>query len=80
MRCWEENLLRVLKESGVSGKMPTAFMFTSIALVPKFDNPISSEEFKPISLCNCIYKISSKVIAKWIKALPSRSILQEQFK
>ena len=31
-----------------------------LALVSKFDNPTHMEDFKPISLCNTIYKIISK--------------------
>jgi hypothetical protein len=36
-------------------------------------------DFRPISLYNCIYKIVAKVIAKRIKKILSKSISKEQF-
>jgi hypothetical protein len=50
----EEDLSRVMEESHTSKKVPTTFNTTFIALIPKNDNPVSFEEFHPISLCNCI--------------------------
>jgi hypothetical protein len=46
---------------------------------PKLDSPQSFEEFHPISLCNCIYKIVAKVIARRLKPILSYSISKEQF-
>ena len=43
------------------------------------DNPKSLHEFRPISLCNYIYKVISKVIAWRLKDLLSEHITGEQF-
>ena len=73
------DLLQVIEDSRSSGWIPASFNSTFIALIPKFDNATSLNEFRPISLCNCVYKIISKVIAKRLKVILSAQISAEQF-
>uniref|UniRef100_A0A803PWX1 Reverse transcriptase domain-containing protein n=1 Tax=Cannabis sativa TaxID=3483 RepID=A0A803PWX1_CANSA len=40
---------------------------TVVALIPKVDKPQKIEEFRPISLCNVIYKIVSKCLANRLR-------------
>ena len=42
---------------------------TFIALIPKTDNPTSINHYRPISLCNTIYKIISKILANRLKPI-----------
>jgi hypothetical protein len=63
----EEYSLRVIEESKVSGRILATFNTTFISLIPKYDNPSRFEEFITISLCNCIYTIVSKIIARRMK-------------
>jgi hypothetical protein len=54
---------------------------THISLIPKNDNPKYFEEFRLISLYNCIYnKIIVKIIARRVKRLLLRVISNEQFR
>ena len=55
------------------------FNSTFIALIPKVDNPKSLHDFRPISLCTCIYKVITKVISRRLKDLLSEHIYGEQF-
>ena len=52
---------------------------TFLALIPKYDNPNSLNEFQPISLCNITYKVMTKIIARRLKKVFSKVISQEQF-
>lgn len=42
---------------------------TFIALVPKKKNLVSIIEYRPISLCNIIYKLISKMAANRLKGI-----------
>jgi hypothetical protein len=75
----EKDLVRVIEESRVFGRIVAAFNTTFIALIPKFYNSFGFDECMPISLSNCIYKIISKIISKRMKELLSKTVSQEQF-
>ena len=51
---------------------------TNIALVPKNNNPQRMTDFKPISLCNVIYKLISKTLANHLKVILSHIISENQ--
>lgn len=58
--CFE--LLWTLKESRRTGTMFRKFNVTNIAILPKVKEPKMFVEFRPISLCDTIYKIFTKAI------------------
>eukprot|EP00253_Pinus_taeda_P010693 PITA_10693 len=72
-------LTEVIEESRRKGEVYHLFNATFIALIPTTEIPESFEYFRPISLCNSIYKIIAKVIAVRIKLILSRCISNEQF-
>ena len=74
-----EDLLRVIELSRISGKIPAVFNSTFLVLIPKIDHPLSFEDFRPISLCNFVYKIIGKIISIRIINVLGRCISDEQF-
>ena len=73
------DLLEVIEESRITGHIHPPMNQTFIALIPKSDNPSSFNDFRPISLCNCLYKIIAKIIANRIKPVLSTHISAEKF-
>jgi len=63
----------------MKGLIYAPFNSTFIALIPKREVPESFEDFRPISLCNSVYKIVAKTIAARLKPILSRCISSEQF-
>ncbi|XP_056172129.1 uncharacterized protein LOC130139353 [Syzygium oleosum] len=52
-----------------SKRMLKSINSTLITLVPKVQNPSFLKEFRPISCCNVIYKIISKLVAERIRCM-----------
>jgi hypothetical protein len=72
---WEElkeDFIRFLLEFHVNGKLVKGINGTFIALIPKKDNQVNLNDFRPISLEGCSHKILSNVLANRLKRfLPS---------
>ena len=54
-----------------SGIFPPNFNDTHIVLIPKVKEPKMITDYRPISLCDVVYKMASKAIANRLKNLPS---------
>ena len=54
--------------------MPLKLNQTLITLIPKCDRPESLSNFRPISLCNTLYKVVTKVIVNKIRPMLSKLV------
>eukprot|EP00253_Pinus_taeda_P013888 PITA_13888 len=79
--CWEivkNNIWEIVEDSRRSKTILKSLNSTFITLVPKVEEANTPEKFRPIALCNVIYKIISKVIANRLKLILPGIISQEQ--
>jgi len=58
--------------------MPDEVNKTTIVLIPKVKNPQVMKNFRPISLCNVLYKICSKVLANRLRIFLDEIVSEEQ--
>ncbi|XP_058092413.1 uncharacterized protein LOC131238834 [Magnolia sinica] len=66
-----QDILKVMTFLFSGEDLPRAFSVSHICLIPKIPTPKKFADFRSISLCNCIYKIFSKMItSKLSKVLP----------
>ena len=63
----------------VSGFVPPSLNSTFLALIPKKERPSTFADFRPISLCNLLYKLISKIIAVRLKPHLDTHITREQY-
>lgn len=50
------------------GKFDERITETLLVLIPKGDNPTTFKEFRPITQCNVIYKLISKVLVNRLRS------------
>lgn len=62
-----KDVISAVKEFFSSGKLLKEVNASIISLIPKVQNPQSVGEFRPIALCNVLYKCISKILANRIK-------------
>lgn len=79
--CWptiKTEVWEVVEDSRRSCSILKSLNSTFLALIPKEEEANSLEKFRPIALCNVIYKIISKVIANRLKSILPELISEEQ--
>ena len=57
-----------------SSVVPKSLYSTFIALIPKVKQPRKVSNFCPISLCNVVYKLISKVLVNQLKKILANAI------
>eukprot|EP00253_Pinus_taeda_P029331 PITA_29331 len=71
-------ILDLVEESRINQNVWPALNSTFYALIPKGDNLEEANGFRPIALCNVIYKMITSLIAKRLKPLLGNLISAEQ--
>ena len=67
---WKElkpEFLRFIAEFHVNASFPKGLNSSFIALIPKIKDPQSFNDFRPISLIGCVYKIIAKLSTSLMK-------------
>jgi len=65
----KDHLCFAIKDFFNSGRLLTEINHTFIALVPKVDHPETTAHFRPISLCNTLYKIIAKILVNRMRPI-----------
>ena len=73
-----DNVIAAVLDFLNSGYMAPEINYTHIVLIPKVKSPEKMADFRPISLCNVIYKIISKVLANRLKQILPQLISPSQ--
>ncbi|PNX71244.1 ribonuclease H, partial [Trifolium pratense] len=60
------------------GFFPSSLNETNICLIPKCENPTTMKDLRPISLCNVLYKMISKLLANRLKSCLDKCVSEEQ--
>lgn len=58
--------------------IPEGWNDTVVVLIKKVKNPERLKDLHPISLCNIVYKVMSKVTANWLKCILGEIISDNQ--
>ncbi|GJU15438.1 sodium/hydrogen exchanger 6 [Tanacetum coccineum] len=61
------DITNAFREFFENGKLLKEVNHTTIALIPKVTSPIRINDYRPISLCNVVFKCISKIISNRIK-------------
>lgn len=63
------DIVGAVKKFFVYGIMPQGVNETAIVLIPKVSQPLELGDFRPISLCNVIYKVVSKCLVNRLRPI-----------
>jgi hypothetical protein len=74
----KEDVVAATRKFFEDGVMPTGINDTAIILTPKSNEPVDLKDFRPISLCNVIYKLISKCIVNRLRGILNDTISPEQ--
>lgn len=73
-----EDVIAAVREFFRNGRLLKDLNTTAIALIPKKPEACKLTDFRPISCCNTIYKLISKIIANRLKPILKECISRKQ--
>lgn len=79
--CWaivKQDILDVVEDSRKNKIVLKALNTSFISLIPKQENAMTPDRFRPIALCNVVCKIISRIIENRIKPLLPTLVSEEQ--
>lgn len=80
-RCWEfmgHDIWLLVEEFRKKRKFVKELNHTVICLIPKKDVCTSMKDYRPISLCNTVYKIIAKTMAERLKKILPKIVSENQ--
>ena len=72
-------MLRDVEQSRIEGKVINSMNSTFLTLIPKCEKPITFADFRPISLCNFIYKLISKIASIHLNPFLDKAISDQHY-
>nr|XP_027124765.1 uncharacterized protein LOC113741433 [Coffea arabica] len=79
--CWEivkGDIVRAVCDFFAGAELPWGYTSTWLALIPKVPGAASFSDFRPISLCNFVNKIISKLLASRLESVLPKIISPQQ--
>jgi hypothetical protein len=61
-----------------NASLPKSFSSYFVTLIPKVNSPLTLNEFRPISLLGCLYKVVAKVLAKRLAKVMDKVVASTQ--
>ncbi|PWA65154.1 hypothetical protein CTI12_AA306500 [Artemisia annua] len=74
-----DNVNKAIQHFFEDGVMPHSLNKTLVILIPKVSSPETVGQFRPISLCNFVYRVISKIMANRLKPYMHKIVSPQQY-